>query len=129
MRRGMWILAVLLMVGGLELATEGVSLFLARIQAGFAALGAGVEFHATPGRFLSGVGFLVAGAGLAALLAWSDRAQARVSVVGSACPQCGAETRRVKRKEWQRLLSALLGERLTRRRCETCHWTGLSLRH
>jgi len=46
--------------------------------------------------------------------------------VGDGCPNCGNVTRRVKRREWQRLLSALLGERLMRRRCETCGWVGLS---
>lgn len=129
MRRGLVFMALALAVVGLELATEGVTLILARLQTGFNALLAGVEFHVGAGRFAVGLVFLLVGLGLSILLAWSARAQAKVAVVGSTCPQCGNETRRVKRKEWQRLLSAVLGERLTRRRCETCHWTGLSLRH
>ena len=125
----MGVVTFLLLVFGLELSTQGVSLVFARLRAGLSAVLAGVEFHVGAGRFVVGVIFLVLGLILAALGVWSAQAQAKVAVVGDVCPQCGNDTRRVKRKDWQRLLSFIWGERLTRRRCETCHWTGLSLRH
>ncbi len=125
----MGVITFLLVVFGLELSTQGVSLVLARISAGVSAVFAGVEFHVGAARFLVGLTFLLLGLVLWALGIWSAHAQAKVAVVGAACPQCGNDTRRVKRRDWQRLLSFVWGERLTRRRCETCHWTGLSLRH
>lgn len=129
MRRGFGFVTLVLVVLGLELSTQGVTLVLARIRAGLGAVFAGAEFHVGAGRFLIGLLLLLAGLVMLGLMAWSARAQAHVAVVGSTCPQCGNDTRRVKRKEWQKLLSYVWGERLTRRRCETCHWTGLSLRH
>lgn len=118
-----------LMVLGLELSTEAVSLTMARLQAGFAALSAGVEFHVSAGRFGLGMSAMVIGAVLLTLLWWSARKRATVGFVGPACPQCGGTTRRIKRHGLHRLLSLLLGERLTRRKCDTCGWMGLSLRH
>ena len=118
-----------LMVLGLELATEAVSLTLARLQAGFAALGAGVEFHVSAGRFGLGISAMIVGAVLLVLLWWSARQRVAAGSVGQGCPQCGGTTRRIKRHGLHRLLSLLLGERLTRRKCDTCGWLGLSLRH
>ncbi len=129
MRRGLTALSLGLLISGLELSAQTFSVTVGRIQAGFAALAGGAEFHVGPARFVTGVVFLGVGLVLVGLIVWSARAQAQVGTVGTMCPQCGNETRRVKRKEWQRLLSALLGERLTRRRCDSCHWAGLSLRH
>lgn len=129
MRRGFGLATFVLIALGVELSTEGITLILARVQAGLGAVAAGAEFHVGTGRFLTGLLFLVVGLVMWGLIAWSYRAQAHVAVVGSTCPQCGNDTRRVKRKEWQKVLSYVWGERLTRRRCETCHWTGLSLRH
>lgn len=128
-RRALAFLSVFLLVTGLEMSTEGISLVLARLRLGLTALGTGSEFHISGARFSVGVASMFLGILLLVLLLWSGFRRQEVATVGSACPQCGNPTRRVKRKEWQRLLSALLGERLTRRRCETCGWSGLSLRH
>lgn len=128
-RRGLGFFSLVLTILGLELSTEGLSLILARLRAGFTALFAGVEFHVAPARFLVGLLFLLVGLVLWGLLVWSGRAQTAVAAVGTTCPDCGGATQRVKRRGWQKLLSALLGERLTRRRCEICGWVGLSLRH
>lgn len=127
MRRGLAFAALFLLVTGLELSTEAVSLVLDRLGAGFGALLAGSEFHVTGLRFGVGVGALTVGLAIWILLIWSARQRGDVASVGTTCPQCGNRTRRVKRKEWQRLLSAVLGEGLSRRKCETCGWTGLSL--
>lgn len=128
-RRALVFLSVFLVVTGLEMATEAVSLVLGRLRLGLSALATGSEFHISSLRFSVGFASVVVGLVLVVLLAWSELRRREVATVGSNCPRCGNPTRRVKRREWQRLLSALLGERLTRRRCETCGWSGLSLRH
>lgn len=127
-RKGLAFASLFLLLAGVELSTEGISLVLARLRTGVGALFAGNEFHVSALRFSVGVGALAIGLAIWILLIWSARHRDDVAVVGSACPQCGNHTRRVKRKEWQRLLSLVLGERLVRRRCENCGWTGLALR-
>ena len=127
-RKGLAYAALFFLLAGLELSTEGISLVLARLRAGMGALLSGNEFYVSGLRFTVGVGGLAIGVVILALLGWSAGHRHDVAMVGSACPQCGNHTRRVKRKGWQRLLSAMLGERLVRRRCEHCGWTGLALR-
>lgn len=126
-RRGLAFAAAFLFVAGLEMSTEAISLVLARLRAGVGALMAGAEFHVSPLRFVVGVLTLVVGLAIGILLLWSRSQRVEVASVGALCPQCGNRTRRVKRRDWQRLLGTLLGEPLTRRQCETCGWTGLSL--
>ena len=126
-RKGLAFASLFLLLAGLEMSTEGISLVLARLRTGMGALFSGNEFHVSGIRFSVGVGALAIGLAIWILLVWSDRHRHDVDVVGSACPQCGNHTRRVKRKGWQRLLSMVLGERLVRRRCEQCGWSGLAL--
>lgn len=128
MRRGLAFTSFFLFLAGLELSTEALSLVLARLGTGLGAVFAGTEFHVSTLRFGVGVVTLTVGVSIWMLLVWSNAQRTEVASVGTTCPQCGNRTRRVKRKEWQRLLSAVLGERLSRRRCETCGWTGLSLK-
>lgn len=128
-RRALAFLSLFLVVTGLEMSTEGISLVLARLRLGLSAVLAGSELHISTMRFSVGFASMLLGVVLLVLLMWSELRRQEVATVGSACPQCGNPTRRVKRREWQRLLSALLGESLTRRHCETCGWSGLSLRH
>jgi hypothetical protein len=120
--------SLFLLVVGVELSTEGISLILARLRTGVGAMFSGNEFHVSGMRFSVGIGALAIGLAIWILLIWSARHRHDVAVVGTACPQCGNHTRRVKRKEWQRILSLVLGERLVRRRCEQCGWSGLALR-
>jgi hypothetical protein len=127
-RKGLAFAALFFLLAGLELSTEGISLVLARLRAGIGAVLAGSEFHVSGFRFSVGVGALAIGVVILVLLGWSARHRNDVAVVGSACPQCGNHTRRVKRKGWQRLLSTMLGERLVRRSCGHCGWSGLALR-
>jgi len=127
MRRGLVISSAVLTLLGLELATEAVSLAFARLRAGATALFAGVEFHVGAPRFLVGVVLLVVGVILAGLTLWSAKVWKGVIRVGRSCPQCGDRTKRVKRRAWERLVSKLTGESLTRRSCEHCGWSGLSL--
>lgn len=127
-RRGLAFASAFLLLAGVELSTEGVSLVLARLRTGMGALLAGTDFHVSGLRFTVGVVALTLGLAIGILISWSDRHRHDAAIVGSACPQCGNHTRRVKRKGWQRLLSVVLGERLVRRHCEHCGWQGLALR-
>lgn len=129
MRRGLAFVALVLVLLGLEMSTEALTLVVQRLSSGFASLAAGVEFQVGAFRFLAGVVALLLGLTVWVLMLWSARKRGAVASIGGTCPQCGEETRRVKRAGWQRLLSALLGERLTRRKCDTCGWVGLSLKH
>lgn len=129
MRRGLALVALALVLMGLELSAEAISLVVQRLGAGVSALVAGAEFQVSGFRFVVGVGGLVLGLMIWGLLLWSARQGRAVATVGGACPRCGNDTRRVKRKEWQRVLAVLLDEQMTRRKCETCGWVGLSLKH
>jgi len=128
MRRGLAFTSVFLFLAGLELSTEGISLILARMRTGAGALVAGTQFHVSGARYIVGLLAVLVAVAVWGLLVWSASQIRRITTVGAICPQCGNRTRRVRRKGWQRLLSFLLGERITRRRCETCGWTGLSLK-
>ena len=127
MRRGLALLSVALLLVGIELSTEAVSLALARLRSGLLAVMSGVEFYLPKMRFGAGLMALFLGAVLWGLLAWSGRTRRVLSSQGRQCPECGGDTRRVKRTELQRLLGVLMGEQVTRQRCDGCGWAGLSL--
>lgn len=127
-RKGLAFTSLFLLLAGLELSTEGISLVLARLRTGMGALLSGTEFHVSGMRFSVGVVALAIGLGIWIVLIWSARHRHEAATVGSACPQCGNHARRVKRKGWQRLLSLVLGEHMVRRHCEHCGWSGLTLR-
>ena len=128
MRRALAISSVVAILLGVEMSTEAVSLAMARFQAGFQALFAGVDFHVSPARFTVGILAVFIGLAFAALIVWSSGVRRKVNSVGTACPDCGNHTKRVKRTNKQRMLSYLLGKGLTRRKCEICGWSGLSMR-
>ena len=128
MRRSLAVVSLALILIGLELSTEAISLIFSRIEAGFGAILAGAEFHVPAFRFELGVVALVIGLGLAVVLYWSARASVEIRAVGHMCPHCGSQTRRVKRRKRHKLLSVIMGEHIARRRCEVCGWVGLSLR-
>ncbi len=128
MRRLLGFVAFVLVALGLELSTQTITLTISRMSAGIQAVLGGVDFFLPKSRFVIGLVFVVAGLVLAVLLLWAGRARRSVGTVGSACPSCGGRTRRVRRTQSQRLLSVLVGQRIARRKCETCGWIGLALR-
>lgn len=128
MRRVLAFVSLALVLIGLELSTEAVSVVGERIVGGVSALLGETEPRLPGFRFVAGLGALVVGLGLWALLTWSRRKGRGLGTVGEGCPRCGGETRRVHRRGWQRLLAVLVGEHMTRRKCETCGWVGLSVR-
>lgn len=128
MRRRLVLASLGLALAGLELSTRAVSLAVARLGAGAQAVLAGVPFQVGAGRFLLGVVLLLGGLVLGALTLWSSQVWRGVTGVGRRCPECGERTRRLRRRRLHRVVSALIGERLTRRSCERCGWSGLSLK-
>ena len=129
MRRTLSVLSLGLILLGLELSTKVILLGAGRLTSGFLAIANGFEFHVSAVRFMGGTGALVLGLACAGLVVWLAKAERRVSEVGASCPACGAETKRVKRRLTHRVLSTLMGQRLTRRSCGTCGWSGLSVRY
>ncbi len=127
-RKGLAFTSLFLLLAGVELSTEGISLILARLRTGLSALLSGIGFHVSGMRFCVGVVALAVGMTIWVLLIWSDRHRRDAITVGSTCPQCGNRARRVKRRGWERLLSLVLGEQMVRRYCEHCGWSGLTLR-
>lgn len=128
MRRLLAFVSLVLILLGLELSTQTLSMTVSRMSAGIEAALAGVEFYVPTARFFFGLMLVGAGLVLWAMLFWARRTRVSVGSVGSACPSCGSHTRRIKRKRWQRFVSALGGQRIARRKCETCGWIGLALR-
>jgi len=126
-QRGLAFISLGLTLLGLELSTEVISLTFSRLSAGVNAISNGVEFHVTTLRFVAGVGALGTGIVLWLMLMWLAHERKSVGAVGQLCPECGSSSRRVKRKRKHRLLSSLMGRRLTRRHCDVCGWSGLSL--
>lgn len=127
MRTAVRILALAFVLAGLQLSTGGVGYIFARLHAGFTAMGAGVEFHTSAPRFLSGVGALALGTTLWISVDWAMRAFRGASKVGTPCPLCGGSTARVRRRPWHRWIAFLVGQRLSRRKCSSCGWVGLTI--
>lgn len=127
MRRGLSLLPVVLVLVGVELSTEAVSVALVRLRSGVMAVLTGVEFYLPKMRFGAGLLALSLGLVLWGLLLWAARQRRVLASMGRECPKCGGDTRRVSRTELQRWLGALMGEQVTRQTCANCGWTGLSL--
>ncbi len=87
MRRSLAFISLALILVGLELSTEAVSLTFDRLRAGAGAVLAGVEFQISAFRFEAGVVALVVGAALGVVLVWSARASVDVRAVGHLCPE------------------------------------------
>ena len=112
---------------GLEASAETFSTTLDRLLTGASALAHGGGHVVSPERFAVGLALLLLGVGLALLLVWGRFAVIRVEGTGRVCPVCETETTRIRRKLRHRLLAYLVREKITRRRCGGCGWTGLSL--
>lgn len=125
MKRVLEVLAVTLLVAGVELATGAISFGLNEVLKVFHHLMAGSEPDVSPTRFFVGLGMVVVGGGLVTLDLWA-RAYSGVVGRGKYCPHCGVKAERVRRRRRHRVLSWVLGERVTYRKCKTCGWHGLA---
>ena len=126
LRRPLTLLALGLFLFGLEVATGGPSLAVARLWTGGRALAAGDEFLVSVPRYVIGLALTLGGTALYGALLWADLASKHVTADGSVCPNCGTHTRRVRRRGWHRVLSRVIGASVTHRRCERCGWNGLT---
>lgn len=113
---------------GAELATGAFSTLVIRLFAGLAAMGSGGDPPVPIPRFVSGLVLLAGGVGVLLFLTWVARHERAIETGGGACPQCGTDTKRIRKTEAQRLLVKTTGRRLTHRRCARCGWTGMMSR-
>jgi hypothetical protein len=125
LKRVLEMLALVLVVAGIELATGALSHGLDRFTQVVLRFLAGEGTDVPLSRLWAGAGLTLMGASLLGIGSWA-RAQARSLVSGKLCPRCSGPTERVKRELRHRLLAWTLGGRITRRRCPTCGWIGLS---
>tara|TARA_B100001123_G_scaffold425726_1_gene538959 strand:+ start:2496 stop:2831 length:336 start_codon:yes stop_codon:yes gene_type:complete len=110
------------MLFGLEVATGAVSVVVVRLWAGLTASLTGSEFVVSGPRYLTGVLLILTGG----VMFWADRFREGIWTKRSACPNCGVQTRRVKRRRWDRILPRILKIDVTRQSCMRCGWSGLS---
>ena len=126
LRRPLTLLALGLFLLGLEAATGVVSLAVTRLATGLDAVLSGDEFLVSAPRYLIGLALALGGIALYGGVYWAEMIQRSVAVDGEACPNCGTNTRRVRRRPWHRVLSRIFDVRVTRRHCERCGWSGLA---
>ena len=74
---------------------------------------------------IGGTSLLVLGVIGLGFSAWSLTVLRGVSNTGR-CPLCGGETKRIRRHPQHRVFSWFAGQRITRRKCKSCSWKGLS---
>jgi hypothetical protein len=125
LKRVLEVVAITLLVAGIELATGAVSYGLDQVFRVFRHLVAGTEPEASPIRFVVGVVMVVLGSLLVALDLWA-RAYAGYVGRGKVCPHCNLKTQRVKRRTQHKLLGWITGDKLTHRKCKKCGWHGLT---
>ena len=124
-RRPITVIALGLLLRGVEVATGAVSLAAVRLGAGAKAVLGGDEFLVSAPRYLSGLALALGGAVLYGGLLGVELVQRHIAG-GDLCPKCGTHTRRVRRRAWHRVLSRTFGGHVTRRHCERCGWSGLA---
>jgi predicted RNA-binding Zn-ribbon protein involved in translation (DUF1610 family) len=124
-KRVLEVVAIALLVAGIEMATGAISYGLDRVAEVFRQLGRGGEPGVPAGRFLAGLGLVALGVGVVSVDVWARAHSGQVGR-GRVCPQCGEKMDRVRRKRRHRLLGWILGERLTHRVCPRCGWSGLT---
>ena len=126
MRRPLTLAAFALMLFGLEVATGAVSVAAVRLLGGLTAVLGGDEFIVSGPRYVTGIGLAFAGTALYGAMLWADQARGEILSGGALCPNCGTDTKRVRRLRRHRILSQVLGTDVTRHRCARCGWNGLS---
>ena len=122
MRRPLTVAAIALILFGIEVATGALSVAAVRLWSGLIASLTGNEFVVSRPRYLTGVLLALSGG----VMFWADQAKGEIGNEGSVCPNCGTQTKRVRRRKRHRILSRILETNVTRRSCERCGWKGLS---
>ena len=95
-------MALGLVLFGLEVATGAVTLTAVRLWTGFSTLFTGDESLVSGPRYLIGIVLAFAGVTLYVVLLWADEAVRRITEGGVVCPNCGTQTKRVRRQRRHR---------------------------
>lgn len=119
-------LSLVIAVIGLEISTRMVSTTWARTREGIEALAGTSEGLVSNSRFLLGLGLTALSVAVLIVASWRTSVRSRLAYASPGCPECGEATKRIRRKASHKLLSALLGDDITRRACSSCGWVGLS---
>jgi hypothetical protein len=128
LRRTLEVISLALFLLGLELATGTPSLTIARLQETIAYPLGSDGAESVEWRVLGGLVVMVVALILAALTVMvRHRTKGIQSHAG--CPKCGADTKRVRRNAWQRMLGGVVGKALSARHCGDCGWKGASYKH
>jgi len=125
MQRVLEVVAITLLVAGIELATGAVSFGLEEIFRVYQQVVAGTEPDVSLPRFFVGMGMATLGALLVTLDLWA-RAYSGYVGRGKICPHCNEKTERVRRRSRHKLLGWIVGEMVTHRKCKKCGWHGLT---
>lgn len=125
---GWWTTRVagLLVLVGLEISAGLISTTWVRLREGVGALRGGPEASVPTEQFLIGLGLTLLAGAVLILTVWRSGVRSQLAIAAPGCPDCGQETKRIRRKASHRLLSSLLGDDITRRACAQCGWVGLS---
>jgi hypothetical protein len=126
LRRPLTLIALALMMLGIEIATGAVSVAVVRLGGGLSAVLSGDEYVISMPRYVIGLAIVLTGAAVAVGVLWAEIERRTILTDGSGCPKCGTPTKRVKRRARHRILSRILETHVTRRRCERCGWNGLA---
>jgi hypothetical protein len=121
-------MCLLMALAGLELVTAAGSSILRHLHINSLALLTGSPATVDAVRLRLGFALLGLGTGAGVGLLLLGVASARIRGEGRVCPECGALTKRIKRRRGHRILARLLQRKVARRRCGFCGWVGLSLR-
>ena len=125
MKRVLEVVAIILLVAGVELATGAVSFGIVQVLRVYHQVVAGTEPDVSLTRFLVGATMVILGALLVALDLWA-RAYSGFVGRGKFCPHCNVKTERVKRRTRHKLLGLIVGEMVVHRKCRKCGWHGLT---
>ena len=128
MRRIFEVISAGLFLAGLELAVGTLSLTITRLRESFTNTLGSDGADGVPWRFAAGIGLMVLAVVLASVTVLARYGQRGIQE-HEGCPECGAQTRRVRRGTRHRILGRLVGKSLSARHCGDCGWRGLSYLH
>jgi hypothetical protein len=125
MKRVLEVVAITLLVAGIELATGAVSFGIEQVLRVYHQVVSGTEPEVSLLHFFVGVGMVTFGAFLVAVDLWA-RAYSGYVGRGKFCPHCNLKTDRVKRRTRHKVLGLIVGEMVVHRKCKKCGWHGLT---
>ena len=125
---GSWVIRIsaVTAVIGLEVATRMLSTTWTRLKEGVSAVRGGPDGLVANPDFLVGLGLTALATTMLVISVWRSWVRSGLAVASTECPECGEQTKRIRRKISHKLMSPFLGDDITRRACSSCGWVGLS---